>query len=185
MFKRVLTAVAFAALAMTPLAAAASSPGMDGPDRGTAIKACIDFNDQGPARLVDVVGDGLGDYLVWIEDKGGHLWACNASGYGEIYANVRIDGDLLAGKGIDLIHMVSDSGWVSPALNAERVCASMVKEGKVTAIATVAVGGAGYLVWFESESGDLTMCNASGKGEVFAFLGVDMPLNPPPDGAVS
>jgi hypothetical protein len=165
--------------------ASASSPGTDGPDTGTAIKACIDFNDRGPARLVDAVGDGLGDYLVWIEDKGGHLWACNASGFGDVYANIRIDGDLLRGKGIDLIHAVSDTGWISPALNAERVCLSMAKGGTGKAIATIADGAAGYLVWIEDEAGDLSMCSASGKGEVFAFLGVDMPLNPPSGGAVS
>jgi hypothetical protein len=185
MLKRLLTAAAVAALAMTPIAASASSPGTDGPDRGAAIKGCIDFNESGPVRLVDVVNDGLGDYLVWVEDKAGHLWACNASGYGDVYANVRIDGDLLDAKGVDLIHEVSDTGWMSPALNAERVCMSMANGDTAKAIATAADGAGGYLVWIENATGDLTMCNASGKGEVFAFLGVDMPLNPPPGGAVS
>ncbi len=182
---RLLTAAAFATLALVPVTASASSPGTDGPAREAAIKACVDFNDHGPASLVDVVGDGLGDYLVWVADNGGHLWACNASGYGDVYANVRVDGDLLGGKGIDLVHKVSDSGWVSPAFKAERVCMAMVKDGKFKPLATVGDGLAGYLVWLESDSGDLTMCNASGKGEVFAFFGVDTPINQPPAGAVS
>ncbi len=185
MFKHLLTAAAFAALAMTPIAASASGPGTDGPDRGAAIEGCVEFNENGPVRLVDVINDGLGDYLVWIEDKVGRLWACNASSYGDVYANVRIDGDIAGGKGIDPIHNVSDTGWVSPALNAERVCMLMTDGDTAMAIATAADGAGGYLIWLENATGDLTMCNASGKGEVFAFLGVDMPLNPPPGGAVS
>jgi hypothetical protein len=33
----------------------------------------------GGARIVATVGDGVGDYLVWLEDSGGSYWACNAS----------------------------------------------------------------------------------------------------------
>ncbi|MGH6922586.1 MAG: hypothetical protein ACRED5_02345 [Propylenella sp.] len=33
----------------------------------------------GGARIVATVGDGVGDYLIWLEDSGGSYWACNAS----------------------------------------------------------------------------------------------------------
>jgi hypothetical protein len=54
-----------------------------------------------------------------------------------------------------------------------------------TAIFSAADGAGGYLIWIENATGDLTMRNASGPGEVFAFLGVDTPLDPSPGGAVS
>ena len=35
-----------------------------------------------------------------------------------------------------------------------------------------------YLVWIEAFDGELSLCNASAIGEVYAFEPVDMPLNP-------
>lgn len=179
MITRLAATAAIAALVLTPLAASASSPGVSAPDRDAAIDACVAFNEAGPARLVDVVADGLGDYFVWVEDGRGALWACNASSYGDVFANVRIGGDLLDGKGLSLIQRVADTGWASPGMNAEKVCAAMAGERPLTVVATVADALGGYVVWLGSEGRDLVMCNANAKGEVFAFEDVDAPINVP------
>ena len=186
MFTRLLTAAALATLMFTPVAAFAHDVGPDGaPDRGAAVTACIDFNQRGPVTLVDVVDDGLGDYLVWVKDLKGDLWACNASGYGDVYASIRMDGDMLGGKGLDLITLVSDTGWNSPSVTAENVCTAMAKNDAVEVLANVADGEHGYLIWLQAENGDITMCNANGRGEVFAFQDVDMPINHPDAGEMS
>ncbi len=179
MITRLTTLAALAAFAFAPTGASASAPGMSQPDRDAAIEACLAFNEKGPARLIDVLDDGLGDYLVWIADVNGSRWACNASGFGEIYANLRIGDDLLNGLGFDLVHKVADTGWESPSITAERVCLAMGKDPGVNVIAAVADGTSGYAIWLQNGDGDLTFCNATGKGEVFAFQTVDTPINKP------
>ena len=64
-----------------------------------------------PWKLAATVADGLGDWVVWLKDKDGDLWLCNASSAGAVYANTMMEGDLLAGDGAALID-------VQPASNS-------------------------------------------------------------------
>lgn len=171
--------VASAALILTPLAATAHTSGMGEPQRGGAVEACIAYNDGGRAQVIDVVDDGLGDYLVWIEDGKGGLWACNASGYGDVFANVRIDGDLLDGKGLGMIHLVADRGWQGPALVAENVCMAMSKDTPLETVALVGDARGGYIIWLQTRDENLFLCNANARGEVLVFAPVESPLDFP------
>ena len=40
----------------------------------------------------------MGDWLVWVEDKDGDLWMCNANAEGDVYANVFLEGDSWTAK---------------------------------------------------------------------------------------
>jgi hypothetical protein len=184
MFKHLAIAAASAALILTPLAASAHSPGVGEPERGGAVEACVAFNSGGRAQVIDVVDDGLGDYLVWIEDGKGGLWACNASGYGDVFANVRLDGDLLEGKGLGMIQLVADRGWQGPALVAENVCMAMSKDTPLKTVALVGDARGGYIVWLQSRDQDLFLCNSNARGEVLVFAPVDSPIDFPGVGEI-
>jgi hypothetical protein len=176
MISRFATWTTAAAMALAPIAASAHSIRDDQEfDRSLAVRACLDFAAQGAAKLVDVVADGLGDYLVWIEDASGVRWACNATGYGEVLASARIGEDLLGGKGANLIHLVSDNGFDSPSTAAERACGAM--GGKLIVITTAADGAGGYLVWLATSDGDYVMCDGTSDGKVLVFEVIDAPLN--------
>jgi hypothetical protein len=182
MFRRLAVCLAFGIVATAPLGASAHSfRKEDGPDRGAAIEACMALRSDASAALIDVVADGLGDYLVWIRDGEGSIWACDASGYGDVFVDVRLGDDLLHGRGASLVHLVSDRGWESPSILAERACGVVDKGRKLTLITTVADGRQGYLVWFATSDGDYLMCNASADGNVFIFEQIDTPIG---DGAI-
>jgi hypothetical protein len=181
MFARTLTLIGFAlALAQAPAEAAEVSLGV-GAD--TAVNACTDINDYAPTEVVEAVEDGLGDWLVWVEDKDGDLWMCNASEAGAVYANVLMQGDLLAGDGADLIGYRQTGSrasgtWFGPAGTAEAVCASvgnMIDD--IHVVATVDDGLGDYLVWLKNGNEDLWVCNASADAKLYSFEPVDMPLN--------
>jgi len=179
MIRHLAVTAAYAALVLTPLAASAHTPGMSEPERRHAIDACVAYNSGGRAHAIDVVDDGLGDYLVWVEDGKGGLWACNASGYGDVFANVRIEGDLLGGKGIGLIDVVGDERWQGPATAAEQACTTMAKDIPVRVATVVGDAHDGYIVWLQTPDQDLYLCNANARGEVFVFQNVDSPINYP------
>ncbi len=165
--------IAFAAVA-TPAAAA---PGQSAGGEGLAVEVCKGFNDYGPAELVAVVDDGMGDFLVWLEDVDGDLWACNASGAGDIYANALVIDDLLAGEGIEMVHLTGGSPSRNPAKPAENLCIAMSEE-PVDLVATVEDGLGDYLVWMTADDGDTyIMCNASTDGRLWAFEEVSYVLN--------
>ena len=63
----------------------------------TAIKACSTVNPLQPVTLVNAVDDGSGIAfsLVWLKDKGGNLWTCDADSTGNVYSYSLVTKDLL------------------------------------------------------------------------------------------
>ncbi len=166
----IITAAAFLALAFSPSLASAGQGSED-----LAIGVCSDFNEYGPVELIGVNDDGMGDYMVWLEDVDGYLWGCNVSEDGDIYANVPMGLDLLEGEGAGLINV---SAGRNPARVVENFCAE-IAENDVEVVASVEDGFGDYLVWLDNGDQTFTMCNASLAGELYAFETVDMPLNAP------
>ena len=69
------------------------------PELVQRVARMVDRNEYKPAKLSEAVEDGLGDWIVWVEDTDGDLWLCNANATGDVYANVFLEGDLLGGEG--------------------------------------------------------------------------------------
>jgi hypothetical protein len=174
---RAIPATVFAsALALMPVQALAEDWQAGG--RDTAIAACIDLNGYKPAALVDAVEDGLGDWIVWVEDKDGDLWLCNANSEGSVYANVYLEGDLLKGEGDGFVNFEPESGRAGPAERAERLCTAvgaLVDELEIVATVDDALGD--YLVWLQNTDGAYWMCNASAEAELYAFEPVQYPID--------
>jgi len=150
-------------------------------DRQSAIAACLGFNDYAPARAVEAAPDGMGDWTVWVRDKDEDLWMCNASAGGDVYANVLIQGDLLAGAGEETIALVPASVRTDasdPAGKAERLCAAvgdLIED--VSVVATVADGVGDYVVWLKGGNESYWMCNASADFKLYVFEPVQYPLD--------
>src|SRR5690606_10462516 len=118
----------------------------------------LDLNSYKPAKLVDAVEDGLTDWIVWVEDRDGDLWLCNANEEGAVYANVYIEGDLLGGKGFSNYESSDGAG---PASRAEQLCAAVgALIDDLTIVATVDDALGDYLVWLQNADGAYWMCNA-------------------------
>ena len=73
---------AAAALAFARRQAPADARDDHAAGREEAAEACQAINEYGPAEMVETVEDGLGDWLVWVKDKDGDLWMCNANADG-------------------------------------------------------------------------------------------------------
>lgn len=170
--KSIITAAAFLALAFAPsLASAGNSTG----NSNLAVDTCSAFNEYGPVELVGVNDDGMGDYMVWLEDADGYLWGCNVSEEGDIYANVPMGYDILEGEGAQIIQV----GLVrNPERAVEKFCTDLA-EGSVEVVSTIEDGFGDYLVWLDAGDGSFIMCNASLNGELYAFETVSMPINEP------
>jgi hypothetical protein len=175
MKSRIVTAALFS-LALAPAAALADHEDEAVNGQDTAIQVCQDFNEYGPTEVLAAVEDGLGDYLVWLSDVDGDLWGCNASGEGDIYANVFVDFDLLDGQGMDMVQLVGGQVSRDPARQAERLCVAAA-EDQVKVLSTVDDGLGDYLVWLKASDETFIMCNASSEGELWAFEYVGMPIN--------
>jgi hypothetical protein len=178
MFTRILTAAGLAVMfAQASAGAAEITP--DGKDK--AAEACQGINAYGPVSLAATVEDGMGDWLVWVKDKDGDLWMCNANSQGAVYTNFVMQGDLIDGAGKDLVGLqnVADrSGSAKPAETAEALCAavgSKIEEMKV--VVTVADGLGDYVTWLKNGNDELWLCNASGEAKLYDFEPVDLPLN--------
>ena len=179
MFARMLTAAGLAlVLCQAPAAAGQSNLGAGAK---AAISACLDVNEYLPAEAIEVVQDGLGDWLVWIEDRDTDLWMCNASEDGAVYANVMLEGDLLEGNGFDLINYSETGGRglrLGPAATAEFLCSAIGNTiENMEIVETVDDGLGDYLVWLENDAEDLWVCNASADAKLYVFEPVDYPLN--------
>jgi hypothetical protein len=177
MLKLSLAASTAAALLQAP---AAVAEGWGDAGRDTAIAACIDRNGYKPAKLSAAVEDGLSDYIVWVEDKDGDLWLCNANESGEIYANILLQGDLLGGEGAQLItyDQTPASSAAGPAGRAEELCAAIgVHFGNLEIVATVDDALGDYLVWLKTAEGGYWMCNASADQKLYAFEWVEYPVD--------
>ncbi len=161
-------------------AAAAESDTAQGNTHHIAANACLEHNEFGPARVVRAVADGFGDWLIWVEDREGDLWSCNADREGHVFVNVIIAGDLLEGRGGEFLP-------TRPLLTSENVAAAGETASRdlcvgvagltqaVTVLATVPDGMGDSLVWLRLADGQLWMCNASADGKLFVFEPVGTP----------
>ena len=109
MFTRFLAA---AGLTLTLLQVPALAAGMAPDGKDKAADACQAMNEYGPVKVIANVDDGMGDWLVWVKDKDGDLWMCNANAHGAVFTNVLMQGDLLKGDGSQLMGLrnVADNG---------------------------------------------------------------------------
>jgi hypothetical protein len=156
--------------------------------RQRAVDACIEHNESGPPSVVQAVGDGMGDWLVWLQDGDGGLWSCNADGAGLVYANVMVPGDLLDGNGAEFLQPAprlvgSDSGEAEA--RARDLCfgvAGLTQE--VQLIASTQDGLGDTLVWLRMADGQLWMCDASAEAQLFVFEPVGVPLDEGEDAPV-
>jgi hypothetical protein len=170
--------IAAAAILVAATAAAAEAASDDWRPEGhdSAVAACLDFNGYKPAELVEAVEDGMGDWIVWVEDKDEDLWLCNANADGEVYANVLLNGDLLTGEGSELV--AEESGHrPGPAESAERLCAAVgdyMENLEIVATVDDALGD--YLVWLKNGDDAYWMCNASADAKLYAFEAVEYPI---------
>jgi hypothetical protein len=179
MFTRILIAAGLSlAFAHGPAAAAELTP--DGVEK--AGEACTDLNEYGPVETVTTVEDGLGDYLIWVKDKDGDLWMCNANAAGAVFTNVLMEGDLLKGDGAAFlgVERVNDGGipGYEPYVVAEALCAnvgSYIEEMEV--VVTVEDGMGDYLTWLKNANDELWVCNASASAKLYSFEPVDAPVN--------
>ena len=156
------------------IAAGAGSP------RDVAVDACLQQNGSAPARVVEAVGDGMGDWLVWIRDRDGMLWSCNADAQGLVYTHVAVAGDLLEGSGSEFLQPrpavvgaaeATDEAW------ARDLCAAVAALTQdVTVVATVPDGLGDYLVWLRMADDRLWMCNATAEAKLFVFEPVGFPI---------
>jgi hypothetical protein len=148
--------------------------------RRSAVNACLQGNEFGPARLVQAVGDGFGDWLVWVEDREGDLWSCNADRDGHVYLNVVLAGDLLEGRGAEFLRSEPAPAAANAPARGEGasrdLCVAVAGLTQaVTVLTTVPDGMGDNLVWLRLADGQLWMCNASADGKLFVFEPVGGP----------
>jgi hypothetical protein len=175
--KTSIIAAAFFAAAIAPVAALAHPAGGADEGQNIAIQACTGFNEYGPVDVVSVVKDGMGDYLIWLEDVDEDLWACNANASGDVYANVIVYDDLLEGEGASMLQLVSGGATRHPERQAERLCLAVADDDAFEIVATAEDGLGDYVVWLTADDETFIMCNASADGRLYAFEEVGMPLN--------
>src|SRR5512145_3023450 len=86
--------LASALLALAPAKAAPADAGHE-----AAINACSTVNPAQPVTVLSAVNDGsgIGFSLVWMNDKDGNLWMCDADANGNVYTYSLIGKDLLKG----------------------------------------------------------------------------------------
>jgi hypothetical protein len=173
-----LAAMASAALVLTSANAEQVTTGHD-----AAIKACSMVNPSQPVSVLSAVddGSGIGFSLVWLNDKDGNLWMCDADADGNVYIYSLLTGDLLAGAGGELIglQLTADGGIDGePQQIAEKVCVAHTGEsGKLLAIAPDGLEvDPGFIVFVQNAEGATYLCNATGDAMIWAFEPVGDPL---------
>ena len=171
-------AMASAALVLTSAYAEEVTTGHE-----EAIKACSTVNPSQPVSVVNAVddGSGIGFSLVWLNDKDGNLWMCDADADGNVYAYSLLTSDLLEGAGGELIglQLTADGGLDGePQQIAEKVCVAHAGEGgKALAIAPDGFEiDPGFVIFVQNAEGVIYLCNATGDAMIWAFEPVGDPL---------
>ena len=174
---------AFAAMASAALVLASANAEEVTTGHEAAIKACSTVNPSQPVSIVNAVddGSGIGFSLVWLNDKDGNLWMCDADADGNVYVYSLLTGDLLEGAGGELIglQLTADGGFEGePQAIAEKVCVAHVGEGgKVLAIAPDGLEiDPGFVIFVQNAEGTTYLCNATGDAMIWAFDPVGDPL---------
>lgn len=173
-----LAALISAGSVLLPANAATVQPGHE-----VAVKACSEVNPTQPVTLVNAVNDGsgIGFSLVWLNDKEGNLWMCDADAHGNIYSYTILTGDLLAGGGPELIGLQPASNGSfeeEPQQIAEKVCVAHLAEGgKVLAASPDGLeSDPGFIVFVQDSAGAFHLCNATGDAMIWAFEPIGDPL---------
>ena len=182
-----MTKIAVFAAAALLVGAFASSPSVatepttNPAGRQVAAEACLAFSEYGPAQVAQAAEDGLGDWLVWVRDKDNDLWLCNASSEGNVYANTLLRGDLLAGRGPQVVALqpvAHTPPRLAAAETAERLCAAAGRKVDATKVVTTVEDGTGdYVVWLAASDQSYWICNASADAKLYVFDHVLSPLN--------
>jgi hypothetical protein len=151
-----------------------------------AIKACSVVNPTQPVTVLSAVNDGsgIGFSLVWLNDKDGNLWMCDADADGNVYTYSIVKSDLLGGTGPELIGLqqTANGGFVGqPQKTAEKICAAYLMEGgKVLMSAPDGFeNDPGFVVFVADKAGANYLCNATGDAMIWAFEPVGDPLKFP------
>jgi hypothetical protein len=172
-------ALASAALLLTPVSAQEIPANHD-----AAIKACSTVNPSQPVKVVNAVddGSGIGFSLVWLNDKDGKLWMCDADDQGNVYSYSIVADDLLEGSGPEMIglQLASDGTYDGqPQETAEKVCAAYLTDGgKVLASASDGLEiDPGFVVFVADKAGKFYLCNATSDAAVWAFEPIGDPLS--------
>jgi len=179
MLTRILIAAGLS-LAFAQGAATAAELAPNGVEK--AGEACTAMNQYGPVETVKTVEDGLGDFLIWVQDKDGDLWMCNANGEGAVFTNVLMQGDLLKGDGALFLGVQpAADGHIAgypPEQVAEALCAAVGNYIEpMQVVVTVSDGMGDYLTWMKNANEELWVCNASAEAKLYGFEPVDMPVN--------
>ena len=176
MFTRLFAAAGLTlVLLQVPAVAAEITP--DGKNK--AAEACQAMNQYGPVEVQTVADDGLGDWVVWVKDKDGDLWMCNANSHGAVFTNVMMQGDLLKGDGNALVGLQNIGNGISGgAQEAEALCTAVGSHIENMQVVTTVEDGLGdYITWLKNADDQLWVCNASGDAKLYDFETVDLPLN--------
>ena len=147
-----------------------------------AVEACSAINPVQPVTLVNAVddGSGIGFNLVWLNDKDGNLWMCDADANGNVYTYTLLAGDLLEGGGAELVGLQDVAlDEEDPQAIAEQVCAAYPEGGgKVAAVVADGLGlDPGFIVFIEDSTGAYHLCNATGDAAVWAFEPIGEPID--------
>jgi hypothetical protein len=149
----------------------------------TAIKACSTVNPAQPVEIVNAVedGSGIGFSLVWLNDKDGKLWMCDADSDGNVYSYSLVTQDLLEGAGPEMLGLTeADFGQVDPQETAQKVCvAYLTQGGKVLATAPDGYEqDPGFAVFIKAnQDGGTYLCNATSDAKIWAFEAIGDPLS--------
>jgi hypothetical protein len=184
--KFVTMSVGLAASALASLGLVPANAKSEATNHDAAIKACSTVNPSQPVKVVNAVedGSGLGFSLVWLNDKDGNLWMCDADDGGKVYSYAMVTGDLLDGDGPDMIglQLASDGTFDGkPQDIAEKVCAAYLTDGgKVLASASDGLEtDPGFIVFVGDKAGKYYLCNATADAAVWAFAPIGDPLTFP------
>ena len=151
----------------------------------TAIKACSVVNPLQPVTVMSAVddGSGIGFSLVWLNDKDGNLWMCDADADGNVYSYSIVGKDLLEGAGPELIGLQLTANGTyddEPQTVAEKVCAAYLDGGEVLLSASDGLeADPGFIVFVADKTGAYHLCNATGDAMIWAFEPIGDPIEFP------
>jgi hypothetical protein len=175
-----------AVMASAGLMLASANAGLAETGHETAVKACSTVNPLQPVTLLNAVddGSGIGFSLVWLNDKDGNLWMCDADAHGNVYAYSIVTKDLLGGTGPEMIGLqqTANGGFEGePQKIAEKICAAYLADGG-NALLTTPDGldaDPGFVVFVEDVNGAYHLCNATGDATIWAFEPIGDPIEFP------
>ena len=181
-----ITGAGVAVLATAGLALAAANAAPVDTSHEAAIQACSMVNPSQPVKVVNAVddGSGIGFSLVWLNDKDGNLWMCDADASGNVYSYSIVKSDLLAGAGAEMIGLQQSSNGTyegEPQKIAEKVCtAHLTDGGKVLASTPDGYeSDPGFIIFVQDTAGNFHLCNATGDAMIWAFEPIGEPLTFP------